>query len=92
MALIRILSDHGELLPNTLLMIGNPTPNGDAYELKSSGSSEDAMGVYLGNSLIAGDGIVTVHGMFVCPTLPTADPGLPGAMWNDQGTVKISQG
>ena len=31
-------------------------------------------------------------GQIILPTLPTADPGVPGALWNDSGTLKLSAG
>lgn len=29
-------------------------------------------------------------GQYATPTLPTSDPGVSGALWNDAGTVKVS--
>lgn len=38
------------------------------------------------------DNIVEVGGYYDGSTLPTTDPGVSGAFWNDAGTVKISAG
>ena len=81
--------DPGE---TPLLMLGNAYPNGDGFEASISIVKQDPMGVYVGNSLIAGDGIVTVNGMLIINGLPTSDPQLAGAIWNDQGTLKVSAG
>lgn len=91
MAAINIVGTTYELKAGTLLMLGQPTPDGNGFTLMSAGAEQDAMGIYLGNSLIAGDGIVTIIGQLVFQQpLPTADPGLPGQVWVDAGVLKVS--
>jgi hypothetical protein len=36
--------------------------------------------------------IVTLGGIYDGSSLPNADPGVSGALWNDSGTVKVSAG
>jgi len=38
------------------------------------------------------DNIVTLGGLYDGSSLPTSDPAVAGALWNDNGTVKISNG
>jgi hypothetical protein len=38
----------------------------------------------------ADDNIVTLGGYYTGSELPTSDPGVAGALWNDSGTVKVS--
>ena len=38
------------------------------------------------------DNIVTLGGLYDGASLPTSDPAVAGALWNDGGTVKISAG
>jgi hypothetical protein len=70
------------------------TPNENAMYFIPGG------GIYLGSVLIAGtgweaagdpNGIVNSNsGNVILATLPSSDPGVPGALWNNAGVVNIS--
>lgn len=90
-AILNIVGKAYDLRPGQLLMLGAPSPDGTGFELKPAGAEADAMGIYVGNSLIAGDGIVTIVGQLVFKQdLPTSDPGLRGQVWVDAGVLKVS--
>lgn len=52
--------------------------------------------VTVGGSLYAGSGVTSISANMVhvsqlhASSLPTSDPGVPGVVWNDAGTLKIS--
>jgi hypothetical protein len=69
----------------------NGATGGTSANTLKGGSSIQSVPIFevqnSGNTLvfaIRGDGLIVTSGM------PTADPGISGALWNDGGTVKIS--
>lgn len=55
-----------------------------AFQFDVDGNPEVITGLGV---MITGD---TATGNLLFPNLPTADPGVSGAMWNSAGTLKIS--
>jgi hypothetical protein len=56
-------------------------------EISSDGGSGGGIG------LVAGDGGITLNtALLVLANLPTSDPAVENAVWNDAGTLKISAG
>lgn len=49
-------------------------------------------GVYYEDGTLYVDAAKTGNGHVVMLNLPTSDPAVAGALWNDAGTIKISSG
>jgi hypothetical protein len=91
------------LAGNNLVLEGSPAAPkgagagkvGGKVSLSGGNGSADGTGdAHGGNVEIAGGtGYGTGHdGYIVMPNLPTADPAVAGALWNDSGTLKVSAG
>lgn len=55
-------------------------------------SSGDALGAGNGGNIVITLGTGSANGKFIFLNLPTANPSVAGAVWNDSGTLKISAG
>ncbi len=71
--------------PGYGLLVSNVTSG--AYVLAGDGGSGPVLTVSDGTSQS-----IYGHGLLVLPSLPTADPGVAGHVWNDGGTLKVSAG
>lgn len=62
--------------------------------LSGTASLGDVDGIVEGTKIVINDPAttVTITKQLILPDLPTSNPAVAGALWNDSGTVKISAG
>lgn len=53
---------------------------------------QNSLAVPAGGSISFGTSTLTRNGNLILASLPTSNPGVAGALWNDGGTVKVSAG
>jgi hypothetical protein len=69
--------------------VTNAAPEGYTINGTSATSGSNANGGNVTLKAGTGDGTGT-NGLIILANLPTSDPGVTGALWNDGGTLKVS--
>lgn len=82
---------------NNIILIGVQDGTGSGNVLYWNGSDwveSTVIGISGGNVTISGGGDTTItpDGNIIMSGLPTSDPTVAGALWNDSGTLKVSAG
>ena len=63
-----------------------------SYRYKNLDTNIETIMTESGIEKIGADRKISFSGNFVLSSLPTSDPVISGALWNDAGTVKVSTG
>ena len=94
---VNIYGDADDTGNGMISMLGNISINSTATNMVDiyAADSNDSV---IGDIIISEEGILldadcdaTGNGYLKIQNIPTSDPGEPGALWNDNGTLKISQ-
>lgn len=75
-----------------LSMAGGDAAAGRGGDVQIVGGADISGTTSRGGNLTLAGGPGDTHGSVILVGLPTSDPGIANALWNDTGTVKISAG